>query len=132
MCASRRAEHRSGARALPACVEQFIRRATPLGPVVARPMFGGYGFYLEGMIFAIEADGAIWLKVDAESKIEFVAAGSRPFVYEGKKRPVEMPYWSVPADADANFMHWAKLALASARRSIARKQIPGASRRKRD
>jgi DNA transformation protein len=122
------------AKPLPGVVSHFVRRATSLGPVEARPMFGGYGLYLDGVIFALEADGCIWLKVDDEAKTQFAAAGSRAFVYRGKNRPVEMSYWSLPAGAEADaaaFLRWTKLALAAARRSAAHKRAPNARRRTR-
>jgi hypothetical protein len=39
----------------------------PFGPVAVRRMFGGAGIYREGLMFALEFDGAIFLKVDAAS-----------------------------------------------------------------
>jgi DNA transformation protein len=124
---------RSLAKPLSDIVARFVRRATSLGPVEARPMFGGYGLYLDGVIFALEADGCIWLKVDDETKPRFAASGSRGFVYRGKNRPVEMPYWLLPdgteADSEA-FLYWIELALAAARRGAARKREPSAARRR--
>ena len=34
------------------------------GPVVVRRMFGGAGIYAEGTMFALVADGVIYLKAD--------------------------------------------------------------------
>jgi DNA transformation protein len=124
---------RPAAKPLPDIVVRFVRRATSLGPVEARPMFGGYGLYLDGVIFALEADGCIWLKVDDAAKPQFLASGSRAFVYRGKNRPVEMSYWLLPDDAESDseaFLHWTELALAAARRSAARKREPNAVRRR--
>ncbi|MEX1107931.1 MAG: TfoX/Sxy family protein [Dongiaceae bacterium] len=132
MTGSRPAARRAGAKPLPASVERFVRQATPLGPVVARPMFGGYGIYLDGFMFAIGADDRIWLKVDGETKPLFAAAASRAFVYAGKNRPVEMSFWSFPEAADkdgAAFLRWTGLALAAARRNAAPKRGPAAARR---
>ena len=126
-------DRRPAAKPLPELVAQFVRRATSLGPVEARPMFGGYGLYLDGVIFALEAEGRIWLKVDDETRSAFAAAGSRAFVYEGKHRPVEMSYWMMPDGAGPDtgaFLHWTALALAAARRNAARKREPNAARRR--
>ncbi|MEX0809594.1 MAG: TfoX/Sxy family protein [Dongiaceae bacterium] len=132
MTASRPVARRIGAKPLPASVERFVRQATPLGPVVARPMFGGYGIYLDGLMFAIGADDRIWLKVDGETKPLFVAASSCAFVYAGKNRAVEMSYWSFPEAEDvdgAAFLRWTGLALAAARRNAASKRGPAAALR---
>ena len=92
----------------------------PLGPVRAKRMFGGHGVFLEGLMFALIADDRLYLKVDGETKALFAAAGAEPFVYRGKTRPVEMSYWSMPADPDADreaFLEWARKALEAAHRS---------------
>lgn len=116
---------RSNAQSQPEIVRQFLALTTPIGAVEAKPMFGGYGFYFEGMIFALEAYGKIWLKVDAETRARFEAAGSEPFLYEGKTRMVEMPYWTIPAEAmrgGAALKRWVGLSLDVARRAVARKR----------
>lgn len=92
----------------------------PLGPVQAKRMFGGHGVFLEGLMFALIAGDRLYLKVDGETKALFAEAGAEPFVYRGKTRPVEMSYWSLPADPDADrdaFLGWARTALEAARRS---------------
>ena len=43
--------------------------------VAVKRMFGGHGVYAEGLCFAIEHGGGVFLKVDAESQAAFVAAG---------------------------------------------------------
>jgi len=91
----------------------------PLGQVSMRRMFGGHGVYCAGVFIAIVIDGRLYLKVDAQSRAEFSAAGCAPFVYAGKNNPVEMSYWSVPEDAmdsAAQMRPWALLAMAAAMR----------------
>ena len=53
----------------------------PFCEVAVKRMFGGAGVYSEGFCFAIESDGEVFLKVDAVSQPDFVAAGSSPFIY---------------------------------------------------
>ena len=43
----------------------------PFGPVTVKRMFGGHGVYAEGLCFAIEHGGGVFLKVDAESQAAF-------------------------------------------------------------
>ena len=65
-------------------------------PVSARRMFGGHGVYHAGVMFALVADGQLYLKVDDESRRDFVAAGLGPFVYEAKGRRVALSYYRAP------------------------------------
>ena len=88
-------------------------------PVSTRAMFGGHGVYRDGVIIAIVIDEAIYLKVDAETRAVFEAAGSEPFVYEAKGKVVPMSYWSVPEDAldsPQEFRPWAQRAWEAALR----------------
>jgi len=104
-----------------------------LGEVTIRRMFGGKGIYREGRILALEVDGEILLKADAESAASFSEAGARQWVYEGKARagPVAMPYWSIPEtalDDPDELAHWVRLAWEAALR--AKKPQPRAPRRR--
>lgn len=70
------------------------------GPVQARRMFGGAGLYADGLMFAIEAGGTIYLKADGELAAVLGARGSRPFSYEAKGQVRTMAgFWSVPEAA---------------------------------
>jgi DNA transformation protein len=92
----------------------------PFGPVTVRRMFGGAGVYAEGMCFAIEADGEVFLKTDSLSRADFSAADSAPFTYmaKGKSRPTS--YWSLPTTAHEDgdeLRRWAGMGLEAARRA---------------
>ena len=105
-------------------VDHCLGLLAPLGPVMPRRMFGGWGFYLDGVMFALIADDQLYLKVDAETLDRFAAAGGEPFVYEGKTKPVTMSYWRPPEAAMAapkTLLPWAELAVAAAGRAAARK-----------
>jgi DNA transformation protein len=85
-----------------------------VGPVTIKKMFGGLGIYARGVIIAIETAGEIFLKADSLSASKFAAAGARQWRYDGKAKPVHMPYWTIPDDAfdDPDIMgQWVKLAL---------------------
>lgn len=91
-----------------------------LGPVTIKRMFGGKGVYFEGIIFALEVDGEILLKGDDRTGPTFEAAGSRQWAYDGKGKPVRMPYWSIPEEAydDRDEMaRWVRLAYEAALRA---------------
>jgi DNA transformation protein and related proteins len=92
------------------------------GPVSVRRMFGGAGVYAEGTMFALVADGELYLKADADTIPAFRAAGVGPFVYGAKGRRVVMSYWRLPdhlLDEPDELAEWARTALRVAQRSTA-------------
>lgn len=98
----------------------FLRELLePLGRISTRAMFGGHGVYCEDLFIAIVIDGRLYLKVDEQTRDEFLAAGSAPFLYAGKSKAIEMSYWNVPEealDSPEQMRPWALRALAAARR----------------
>jgi DNA transformation protein and related proteins len=99
----------------------------PFGSVTVNRMFGGSGIYAEGLCFAIEADGEIFLKTDSLSQPSFSAADSAPFTYvaKGKTRPTS--YWSLPTLAhedDDELRRWAGMGLDAARRAAEARAKP--------
>ena len=83
-------------------------------------MFGGAGIYRDGLMFALVADGEVYLKCDEETAARFGEAGCRPFLYEKNGKTVEMSYRSLPDEAadDPEFLtFWANLACDAARRA---------------
>ncbi|MCH9050691.1 MAG: TfoX/Sxy family protein [Proteobacteria bacterium] len=96
----------------------------PLGPVTARRMFGGFGIYLDGVMFALIADDILYLKVDDRTRPDYEAAGSAPFRPRQKGKPFTMPYWEAPLGAledGDELCAWANGALGAARRAKAGK-----------
>jgi DNA transformation protein and related proteins len=92
----------------------------PFGEVAVKRMFGGAGVYAEGLCFAIEHGGAVFLKVDSLSQQTFADAGSSPFIYVARGEPMPTSFWRLPAtaDEDANELtRWASLGLEAARRA---------------
>jgi len=90
----------------------------PLGTISVRKMFGGGGIYCDGVMFALIADGAIYMKADARSQADFEAEGLGPFVYQGKARPVAMSYWRMPErllDDPDEALNWGRVAVRAAR-----------------
>ena len=68
----------------------------PHGPISARPLFGGYGIYYESLIIGIIVDSQLYFKVNDETRSDYEAYGSLPFVYDGKSKTVTMSYMTVP------------------------------------
>jgi DNA transformation protein len=86
--------------------------------VTPRALFGGYGLYLDGRIFAIIAWNRLYFRTDARTKEAFRRAGGEPFVYQGRGGPVEMPYSTPPPDAvtTESLLPWAERGVAAAGR----------------
>lgn len=77
-------------------VEFIIDSLELFGPVVAKRMFGGYGLYLEGIMFALVADDVLYFKVDDLSRGDFESQGLIPFTYAKNGTNCKMSYYSVP------------------------------------
>lgn len=111
-------------RPLPDALSRAVLRMMPLGPVEARPMFGGYGVFVDGLMFALFAGGVLYFKADPDSEPRFRAAGSTPFTYRRKGREIALTYWRAPETCEADpeaLQDWAGIARESARRAAARK-----------
>jgi DNA transformation protein and related proteins len=92
-----------------------------VGPITIKRMFGGKSMYVRGIIIGIEYQDEILLKADQLTAPQFLDAGCRQWVYEGKNGKVAaMPYWSIPEDAydDPDVMaKWMHLALEAGMRA---------------
>lgn len=89
-------------------------------PVNLRAMFGGYGVFLDGLMFALIADDELYLKVDKESQQTFQDQGLSAFQFVTKGKTMTMSYRQAPEDflEDNEILrHWAGLALDAALRS---------------
>ena len=95
------------------------------GPVSVRRMFGGAGVYADGVMFALEAGGVLYLKADDAFAGDLAARGSGPFAYDtAKGRHTIASYWQVPEAAmdDAeDLAALARRALGIARAAAARR-----------
>ena len=104
--------------------DQMLGLLLPFGPVLSRSMFGGFGFYMDGIMFALIAYDQIHFKVDDGNRQKYIDASIGPFTYEGKKKPVQMSYFLVPSEIlndRIELAEWACRALDAAKRSKATK-----------
>ena len=100
--------------------DDITPRLTLMGPVTGRRMFGGFGIFIEGLMFGLVADNVLYLKVDDGNRPHSEAAGSQPFTYQGKSKPIQMSYWKVPEDVfgdGAGLVEWGTESHAAARRA---------------
>lgn len=80
--------------------------------VAARPMFGGFGVYRDGLMFAILIEETLYFKVDDESEPLFAQRGLARFSYESKGRTASLRYCQAPSEAydePAHMATWARL-----------------------
>jgi len=67
-----------------------------------RKMFGGLGYYKEGVMFGLLGNDTFCLKADESNIPDFEKYGMKAFMFSEKKKG--MPYWQVPVEIleDAN------------------------------
>ena len=96
-----------------------------LGPVVPRRMFGGWGLYLDGVMFALIEGDRLYLKADQETEARFATASCEAFTYEARGKTISLSYREAPdgslEDPD-DLLPWARLSLEAARRAKAAKR----------
>ena len=104
---------------------EFVRELfARFGAVSVNRMFGGAGIWSGGLMFALEFDGVIYLRVDDASIGDFEREGSKPFVYPRAKTPGKVgrpsrAFWRLPErlyDDPDELAIWAQRALAIAER----------------
>jgi DNA transformation protein len=97
-----------------AYVEWITEWLAPLGEITARSMMGGHVVYCNGIVFALVADGLLYLKADASTRPNFQALGLKPFKPFPDKESV-MGYYPPPPEffEDADVMlEWGRAAVA--------------------
>ena len=93
-------------------LERLKTDLSGLGEITARPMFGGFGIYWRDVIFAILFRDRLYLKVDGQSKPDFVSRGMGPF--RPNERQTLTSYFEVPPgvlDDREELLSWAKEAI---------------------
>lgn len=113
--------------------QECLEAIQAIGPVTARSMFGGCGFYWNGVFFAVIAEpGRLHFKGDGETVAVYEAAGASQWVWDGDptRGPVAMKYWAPPGEVwkDAEALRdWSALGVAAGLRTAGKK---GGGRRK--
>ena len=100
--------------------DEVVGQLNHVAPVNARAMFGGYGLYCEGLMFALIAYETLYFKVDAGNQERFADAGMGPFIYDRNGKTTTMSYYQLPTAVydDLGLLHdWVEASIAAARRS---------------
>ena len=66
-----------------------------LEEISVRQMFGGFGIYKNGLMFALIADNELYFKADENAAKFFQTYGSTQFTYQNSSKNVKMSYWKV-------------------------------------
>lgn len=69
-----------------------------IGPVYEKRMFGGYGIFLEGLMFAIVSDSTLYLKADNETRDAFLDNGLEAFTYFKQGKACKLSYFQAPEE----------------------------------
>lgn len=90
--------------------ESLATSLASLGEVTSRKMFGGYGIFASGMMFAlVNSEGIAHLKVDDSNRAVFEKAGAQKY---GR-----MPYYAIPESVltePSRLRDWASSSIAAA------------------
>ncbi|MBD2858186.1 TfoX/Sxy family protein [Spongiibacter sp. KMU-158] len=80
-------------------------------------MFGGYGLFLDGLMFALVIEDTLYLKADEHSRVDFEDRDLPPFTYGRQGKQIALSYFQAPEEAldDSQMLaDWANRAFAAA------------------
>lgn len=77
-------------------VEYLHEVFVQFGPIQPRRMFGGYGIFHKGLMFALVADDVLYLKADETMASDFEERELEQFSYEKNGKAFKMSYYMAP------------------------------------
>lgn len=92
-------------------VQFVVDQLGGVGDLLRKKMFGGVGFYVDGIMFGLIGNDRFYLKADDTNVKDYEAAGMKAFMSERKGKG--MPYYEVPADVLENAAELKKWAVKS-------------------
>jgi DNA transformation protein len=101
-------------------VSYIVDLMQSIGPIKSRPMFGGFGLFLDKLMFALVAEGVLYLKVDQQTRPDFEVRNLEAFSYIKNSKTCFMSYCQAPEEALENsdyMVLWANKAYVSALRA---------------
>jgi len=79
-----------------------MRLFESLGEVKSRSMFGGFGIFIDNIMFALVVNERLHVRTDEQSKTYFTEHGFKPYIYSKKGFPVVTKYYALPSE------YWSK------------------------
>lgn len=70
-----------------------------VGAVKVKSMFGGYGVYAQGVMFALIHQDILYLKVSVDTVTDFTQKGLLPFSYQKQGKTHHIHYYQCPEEA---------------------------------
>lgn len=104
-------------------VAHITEQLAPIGSITGRAMFGGYGFWHDGQMFALlDSQSTLYFKVNDSNRAAYEAAASTQFAppMPQRRAPMTMPYYTVPIeliDDGEGLREWARAAIEVAHAS---------------
>ena len=98
------------------------------GPIEIKSMFGCFGIFRDGLMFALVEDDVLYLKADKRTAASFEDRGLPSFEYEKGGKKVGMSYFQAPEeifDEREVAKEWADLAFGAALRGQSAKTTSG-------
>jgi DNA transformation protein and related proteins len=101
--------------------DHYVDQLSEWAKITTRPLFGAVALYRSDRVFAMVWRGALYFKVDDDSRGKYETANSHAlgYVSKGEEQALKS-YWEVPADVleDGDKLHeWAERAYQAARRT---------------
>ena len=101
-------------------VKYLLELLEPFESVTSKSMFGGYGIFKEGLMFALVADDTLYIKTDDFNRFEFERLNLGAFMYTKNNKSMPMKYFRVPDEALDNsdeLIRWAQFGFDAALRA---------------
>ena len=98
-------------------VENILECLQSTGTVREKSMFGGFGLYMDDLMFALVADDVLYFKTSDNNRDDYIERNLKPFCYERAGKKITMSYFEAPAEVfdDEEMMSlWANRAITSA------------------
>lgn len=109
----------------PEYIDHLLDLMQVLGPVQARRMFGGYGLFIDGLMFALVSNNDLYLKVDGQTLADYNELGLQPFSYMRAGKPCALKYYQPPEtlfEDQQQMREWGNRAVEVALRAAAAKR----------
>lgn len=105
-------------------VEYLVEQLEPCGEVTARSMFGGFGLFRNGLMFAVVVDDTLYFKADEVNRPEFEKLKRTRFTYQRQGKVTHLSYYQPPENAledSDELCAWAESAYQAAVRNAGNK-----------
>ena len=96
----------------------IMEELSPIGDIKSRAMFGGYGIFHEGLMFALISADTLYFKVNDSNRYSYEKAESKPF-------PHGISYWEVPTEVledNVKLHEWANISIRIAHEAAKKKR----------